>query len=123
MRLAGCVEPGFVVEANSIDDERVAFPFSDRLACPALRFDIEIVRAAVQEKSSVTMSVALPQQHYGVRALHDLIRQRINSHRAVRQAEALRIIFAFVRLALVINLFCPSLIWGIARQQDACWNP
>src|SRR4029453_15735233 len=63
VRVAGKVEPELVVEADRVDDERVAFESSDRVAVPR-RIGICRMRTAVHEDLPVAVDVALEQEEH-----------------------------------------------------------
>ena len=68
---AGPLDPALVVEADDVDDERVAFPLADRVAVPrrVLRLD-RVVRTAVDRDHAERVAILVHEDQLG-RGLDD----------------------------------------------------
>src|SRR5262249_28000810 len=100
VRMSPEVEPGSFVETNTVDDERVSLPTTDRVAHPTLAIDRIVwrVRAAIHKNLAPDVRAAFidDENAFLFRHLKDLRRER-RSHRARaagRKTEALGVVLA-----------------------------
>src|SRR5579871_5922098 len=119
VRLARAIQPAPVIETDGVDDERIALPVPDRVAVPSGRLNLQVMWAAIQEKTPVTVRVALRKQHDQLGSLNDLIGAIRYSHGSIRQAVLLRIVLSFISLAFFVKLLGFRLVGRIARKLRA----
>ena len=101
VRMAHPIEPAPVVEANGVDDQRVARPRADRIAHPS-RLRIRRQLAAIQENLA-EHRVLLVEDDNQPRRLDDFVRKRdrAESRHPGRLAVRDRVVFALVLRAAV----------------------
>ena len=85
------IEPELVVEADRVDDERVAFPMANRVSIPR-RIEISGMLASVHEDLTVAVDVALEQQERVRGRLQDSPRIRVAPRYAGRETVGLGIV-------------------------------
>src|SRR4051812_46731048 len=101
MRQALAVEPGFIIEADRINDKRVAVPFCNGIAHPQ-RFEILRMASAVKKELAITMDVPFVKNDDERECLNEFLGKRRNPRDAGRQTMPFRIILAQIGPALLI---------------------